>query len=110
MPDLHRVCPLSELPEGEVRSVEVHDRVVAVFHHQGNYFAVDDFCPHQGASLSGGHVENGCVTCPWHAWRFHLADGAWADNPKLKIRCYGIVQKDGDLFLELSPPANTNPI
>ena len=33
-----------------------------------------------GASLSGGYVENGVVTCPWHAWRFRLTDGAWADN------------------------------
>ena len=43
-----------------------------------------------GASLSGGYVENGVVTCPWHAWRFRLADGAWADNPRIKIGCYPV--------------------
>ena len=41
-----------------------------------------------GVSLSGGFVENGIVTCPWHACAFGSADGAWADNPRIKIGCY----------------------
>ena len=47
-------------------------------------------CPHMGASLAGGFVEDGIVTCPWHYWRFRLADGAWADNPRIKIGCYPV--------------------
>jgi nitrite reductase (NADH) small subunit/3-phenylpropionate/trans-cinnamate dioxygenase ferredoxin subunit len=43
-----------------------------------------------GASLGAGHVEDGVVTCPWHAWRFRLCDGAWCENPKLKIPAYEV--------------------
>ena len=35
-------------------------------------------------------MENGIVTCPWHAWRFRLTDGTWADYTKVKIGCYPV--------------------
>ena len=59
--------------EGEGKTVEVGDKLIAVFRVGDEYLAIDDVCPHMGASLSGGYVENGIVTCPWHAWRFRLA-------------------------------------
>jgi nitrite reductase (NADH) small subunit/3-phenylpropionate/trans-cinnamate dioxygenase ferredoxin subunit len=93
--DFHTVCRVSDLKEGEGRTVAVGQKLIAVFLHNGEYRAIDDTCPHMGASLSGGYVENGIVTCPWHAWRFRLADGAWADNPRIKIGCYP-VRVEGD--------------
>ncbi|MCY2940736.1 MAG: Rieske (2Fe-2S) protein [Planctomycetota bacterium] len=107
MSKLHKVCKVSELPEGQVHTIEVEEKYVGVYHQQGKYFAIDDFCPHMGASLSGGHVEDGTVTCPWHAWRFRLCDGAWADNPRLKVGCYNVSVVDDEIFLET--PANNQP-
>src|ERR1700676_2081844 len=95
MAEFRKVCLLSEVPEGEGKAVEVGGKVIAVFCSGGQYHALDDFCPHMGASLSGGHVENGIVTCPWHAWRFRLNDGTWADNPRIKIGSYP-VRVEGD--------------
>jgi nitrite reductase (NADH) small subunit/3-phenylpropionate/trans-cinnamate dioxygenase ferredoxin subunit len=95
MAEFRTVCRVGELAEGEGRTVEVGNKLVAVFRTADGYFAIDDLCPHMGASLSGGYVENGIVTCPWHAWRFRLADGAWADCPRIKIGCYP-VRVEGD--------------
>jgi nitrite reductase (NADH) small subunit/3-phenylpropionate/trans-cinnamate dioxygenase ferredoxin subunit len=95
MSDFQTVCRVTDLKEGEARTAEVGGKLVAVFFDRGQYFAIDDVCPHMGASLAGGYVENGTVTCPWHAWRFRLADGAWADYPRVKIGCYEVrVQGD----------------
>lgn len=105
MAERHRVCKVDELKEGGVKTIELHDRVVGVYLTDGQYHAIDDFCPHMGASLSGGLVENGTVTCPWHAWRFRLCDGAWADNPKLKVACYKVIVEAGEIFIE-TPPVN----
>ncbi len=95
MAEFHRVCRVGELAEGEARTVEVGKKLIAVFRQGGGYYAIDDVCPHMGASLASGHVENGTVTCPWHAWRFRLADGTWADYPRIKIGCYP-VRVEGD--------------
>ena len=105
MAEFRTVCRVSDLGEGEGKTVEVGGKLIAVFCEGGKYFAIDDTCPHMGASLSGGYVEGGIVTCPWHAWRFRLADGTWADNPRLKIGCYP-VEVVGDeirLCVEVSP-------
>jgi nitrite reductase (NADH) small subunit/3-phenylpropionate/trans-cinnamate dioxygenase ferredoxin subunit len=95
MAEFHTVCKVEDLCEGEGRTVQAAGRLIALFCVAGQYHAIDDVCPHMGASLSEGCVENGVVTCPWHAWRFRLADGAWADNPRLKIGSYPVRVEGG---------------
>ena len=95
MAEFRTVCSVSDLHEGLGRTVWVDEKPFALFRVNGEIYAIDDTCPHMGASLGGGFVENGTVTCPWHFWRFRLADGKWADNPRLGIGCYQ-VRVDGD--------------
>jgi nitrite reductase (NADH) small subunit/3-phenylpropionate/trans-cinnamate dioxygenase ferredoxin subunit len=90
MAEFRTVCHLGDLVEGLGHTVYLADKPIAVFLVGGKYYAIDDTCPHMGASLAGGFVENGTVTCPWHFWRFHLHDGKWADNPRLGIGCYPV--------------------
>jgi nitrite reductase (NADH) small subunit/3-phenylpropionate/trans-cinnamate dioxygenase ferredoxin subunit len=101
MAEFKTVCRVGEIPEGEGKTVIVGGKLIAVFCTAGQYHAIDDTCPHMGASLSGGAVEDGIVTCPWHAWRFRLSDGAWADNPRFKIGCYGVRVSAGEVQVEV---------
>lgn len=103
MAEFTTVCRVGDVPEGEGRAFAVGNKLVAVFRDKGQYFALDDVCPHMGASLSGGFVSDGVVTCPWHAWRFRLADGAWADSPRLKTGCFP-VHVEGDQVQVLVEP------
>jgi len=84
------VAKVGDIPEGEGVAYPVNSRMVAVFNNGGTYQAIDDFCPHMGASLAGGYLENGIVTCPWHAWRFSVCDGTWCDNPRIKIDAFEV--------------------
>lgn len=85
------VASVGDIPEGQGRTYKVGDRLIAVFLHEGDYYAIDDLCPHMGASLGAGEVdERGAVTCPWHAWRFSVVDGTWCDNPRLKVAAYDV--------------------
>jgi nitrite reductase (NADH) small subunit/3-phenylpropionate/trans-cinnamate dioxygenase ferredoxin subunit len=101
MAEYRTIARIGELPEGETKVVKVHDRLIALFHHGGQYFALDDVCPHMGASLASGYVENGIVTCPWHAWRFRLSDGAWADSPRVKTGCYPVRIVENEIQIEI---------
>lgn len=100
------VCRVGDIAAGESIVVTVNQKPVAVFNVDGKFLAIDDVCPHMGASLSGGFVENGCVTCPWHHWRFRLSDGAWADSPRVKTGSYPVHVVGDEVQLEL-PPAPT---
>jgi nitrite reductase (NADH) small subunit/3-phenylpropionate/trans-cinnamate dioxygenase ferredoxin subunit len=90
MPEFYTVARVGDVADGTSRTVEVAGKLVALFRHGGLYYALDDTCPHMGASLAEGEVEQGVVTCPWHGWRFRLADGAWADSPRVKTGCYPV--------------------
>ncbi len=103
MAEFRKVCKVADLTEGEGKTVTVDGKTVAVFRTADGIRAIDDCCPHMGASLSGGWVENGVVTCPWHAWRFRLADGAWVDNPRIKIGCYAVRVSGDDVEVEVPP-------
>jgi len=95
MPQFHSVCRADEVKDGEGKTVVVGNKLIAVFRTGELLQAIDDACPHMGASLSGGYLEDDIVTCPWHAWRFRLTDGAWADNPRIKIGCYPVKVEAG---------------
>lgn len=97
MSEFKTVAKVGEIPVGEGRAYEVNGVIVAVFNVNGEYTAIDDCCPHQGAPLSEGYLEGDCVTCPWHAWHFSVKDGSWLDNPgsKLKVETFDVrVERD----------------
>lgn len=107
MGTLHKVCRVGELQDGQCGTLAVGRKTIAVFRVADNYFAIDNMCPHMGAELSGGLVEDGIVTCPWHYWRFRLADGAWADNPRVKIGSYPVHIVGEEIQVEIPDPPAT---
>lgn len=104
MSEFVSIAKVGDIPDGEGRSYPVNGKVIGLFFVEGEYHAINDFCPHMGASLASGHVEDGAVMCPWHAWRFCVKDGTWLDNPKsdLKTDSYQ-VKVEGDEILVSVP-------
>lgn len=90
MSEFVTVAKVGSIPAGQGATFPVGERLVAVFNDGGQYFAIDDLCPHMGASLGAGEVHDGIVACPWHAWRFRVSDGTWCDNPRLKVASYAV--------------------
>ena len=82
------LCDLDELDEGRGKYVEIGGFHLAVFLHEGRTFAIDNYCPHAGGSLSAGFVQDGCAVCPWHYWAFHLENGELRGSPGVKITTY----------------------
>ncbi len=77
-----RVCRVGDIPEGEARMFVVAEQLIGVFHVAGEHFALDNLCPHAGASLAHGLIEGATVRCRIHHWRFSLVDGAYLDEDK----------------------------
>ena len=104
--EFQTVAKVADIPEGAAKAFEVGNKLVAVFHRPGGVFlAIDDVCPHMGASLAEGCVEGDVVTCPWHAWRFRLTDGAWVSVPKLKIGSYAVRIVGDEVQVQAAPAA-----
>ena len=110
MGDFTTVAKVGAIPEGRGEAFAVNGRMVAVFNEGGQYWAIDDFCPHMGASLSGGHLEEGIVACPWHLWRFCVRDGTWCDNREISIDHFEVRVAGDEIQVHVPPkPASPKP-
>lgn len=100
------VAKVGAIPEGEGRAFPVNGKMVAVFLKDGQYYAINDTCPHLGASLAGGYLEGTGVICPWHAWKFCVKDGTWLDNPQAKLRtdCYAVQVVGDEIQVQVPEP------
>jgi NAD(P)H-dependent nitrite reductase small subunit len=102
MPIHARCGPAAELPPGASKVVEVKDHVVAIFNLNGEFYALDNVCPHQGGPLGEGYLEEtGVVSCPWHAWNFDIRTGVSPIDPEVKVRCYPVRVESGELIVQI---------
>jgi 3-phenylpropionate/trans-cinnamate dioxygenase ferredoxin component len=72
------VCPLAELPPGQMRLVEHDDLEIGVFNCDGTIYAIEDRCSHDDGPLAEGTLDESACTleCPRHGSLFSLRDGA----------------------------------
>jgi len=96
-----RVANVSDVPEGRGIVVELGEKRLALFRHQGAFFAMDETCPHRGGPLHEGFVQDGVVMCPWHLWQFDLRSGVSPLNPLSKVNTYPTRVAGNDVFVEL---------
>ena len=77
-----RIGNVSEMPaEGAAKAFELPGAAVCVARVHGQLAALNDVCPHQGAPLSEGTIEDGRVVCSWHGWSFDPKTGTELWNP-----------------------------
>jgi nitrite reductase (NADH) small subunit/3-phenylpropionate/trans-cinnamate dioxygenase ferredoxin subunit len=82
-------------------TVQAGGKRIALFRVDDAVYAIDDACPHMGASLGAGAVEGGVVTCPWHGWRFRVTDGAWVSCPNNRNKTYAVRVEGGQVFVKV---------
>jgi 3-phenylpropionate/trans-cinnamate dioxygenase ferredoxin component len=100
MPEV-RIASVQDIPEGEGIVVAVEGKRLAVFRDEGEFFALDETCPHRGGPLHEGFILEGVVACPWHMWQFDLRSGRSPLNPLSKVRTYKTRVEGNDLLVEL---------
>ncbi len=100
-PDWIEIGRLDELDGGRLE-VRAADRDLAVFVVDGEVRVIDNLCPHRGAPLAGGTVDDGVVTCPLHRWQFDLATGVSPDHPGAQVGTYEVrVEDDGRILAHI---------
>ncbi len=75
------VARVEELALGERRVVGMDDTQIVVFNLDGQYYAIENVCTHDGGQLTGGTVEGDQIVCPRHGARFCLRTGAALSAP-----------------------------
>jgi len=112
------VCPAAELLPGDKRIVDVPGGPsIGVFNIGGEYHAIKNVCPHNGAPLCLGSVhathapselhqfepcmEGRVIRCPWHGWEFDIVSGKGLYDRNSRVATYVVEVQDGVVTLVL---------
>ena len=97
-----KVAAVDEIASGGGKLVEVDEVRIAIFELDGEYYAIEDVCTHDGGPLVEGKIVNECqVQCPRHGARFDIRTGAALSFPAFEaINTYAIRVEGEDVFVE----------
>lgn len=99
----HDVGAAADFAPERGRCVTVEDRELAVFRTESGWHAIDNSCPHAGAPLSDGDLDDeGHVWCVWHGWAFDLRTGACEVAPETPVGVHHVRVADGRVLVALA--------
>ncbi len=103
----------ADIPPGGRKLVSLAGREIVIFNLKGDYYALNDRCPHEAGSLCKGKLaaltvstepgsygwtrENEFIRCPWHGWEFDIRTGRSVCDPRsMRTRLYDVQVEHGD--------------
>jgi nitrite reductase (NADH) small subunit len=97
-----KLCNSSDLPEdGTLKAFRGGEFDICVARCDGTTYAFANRCPHQGAPLSAGELDNCIVICPYHAWRFSVVTGEPEKEGDPALVRYEVRELRDEVFIQL---------
>ena len=99
MSDFVKVAQRNDIPDPGKQLVELEDRLVVLFHIDGEFFCIDDVCTHDGGPLGEGELDQHCIACPRHGAKFDVRTGNAMSMPATEPTLIHEVKLEGDSIL-----------
>ncbi|HWL05612.1 MAG TPA: Rieske (2Fe-2S) protein [Xanthobacteraceae bacterium] len=123
----HVVARADEIGPGQSKLVTARGREIGIFNVNGDYFALANKCPHEGASLCKGRIiglaeadepgqyrlsrQGELLRCPWHGWEFDIRTGqSWCDPENTRVRAYSTRVESGEELEQAAAEAKAEAI
>jgi 3-phenylpropionate/trans-cinnamate dioxygenase ferredoxin subunit len=89
------VANAADIPPERATVFEVGDHEVAICNVDGDFYAIDDVCTHDGGALDQGELEGNEIECPRHGARFDVRTGEATQLPAYVPVATHAVRVDG---------------
>jgi 3-phenylpropionate/trans-cinnamate dioxygenase ferredoxin subunit len=99
MAEFKKVATQSDLAPGQKMLVEYAGEPVGLFNIDGEYFAIEDICTHDGGPLVEGDLHGDVIVCPRHGARFDVKTGQVRTLPAYRPVPTYLVKTEGDDIL-----------
>jgi nitrite reductase (NADH) small subunit/3-phenylpropionate/trans-cinnamate dioxygenase ferredoxin subunit len=108
--DWKRIGTRNMFRRGRGRTIEIDGTRIAIFNERGKLHALDDACPHMGASLADGQIKDGQVFCSWHHWSFSLQDGHCTMRDWKAAASHPLKTNGEDVYVKLQGKTDDPPL
>ena len=99
----HDVGASADVSEDMPLTTKLGDKEIGVYRLKGQYYALEDVCPHAYALLSQGFVMNDEIECPLHGARWNICSGKMTAEPGGRdLRCYPCKEENGRVLIQAS--------
>jgi nitrite reductase/ring-hydroxylating ferredoxin subunit len=98
---LKNIGPVANFPVNKGVCIDVDGTKVAVFNVTGQYYAIEDTCPHRGASFSQGMVAGTSVNCPWHGAEVDVRTGLCGPPAPRAVKTWDVSCDGNQLFIDV---------
>lgn len=98
---METVAPLQDIPDGESYLFRFGPHQIVLFRRGTSVTALNNECPHAGASLASGYTNGIIVACPWHGWEFDCATGKCLSVDDVDAEVFPVVIEAGIVKIEL---------
>ena len=123
----HVVARVEDVRPGTPLLRDVKGRRIGLFNLGGEFFALHNRCPHQGAELCRGRITHlvqaetptsittsrhgEFIKCPWHGWEFDIRTGqSWCDPNSMYVRQFGVTVEPGEVLVKGPYVAESFPV
>jgi len=95
------VAKVSEIPAGTTKVVTVGGMPVMLCNVDGEIYAIEDVCTHDGGELDQGVLDGACIECPRHGARFDVRTGAVLALPAvIPVPTYAVRVEGDDIYVQ----------
>lgn len=104
------VCSVDDVAPDRPRTFTTEQgNRISIFRVKDTLYAIDDSCPHAGASLALGYTDGECVACRIHHWRFSLVTGQCVSEPRpdCRVRTYVVSICDNRILIDVPSSDST---
>ena len=95
-----KIANVNDVRQGQGKTISVNGVEIALFNIDGNFYAIDNTCPHRGGPLGEGMLDDGIVTCPWHGWKFNVATGKNVSMP-VDVKRFEVKVEGEDVLVDV---------
>jgi nitrite reductase (NADH) small subunit len=96
------IAKTSECPPGTARECIAGGKIIALFNVEGQFYALDGMCPHQGGPLGKGRLSGCIITCPWHGFQFDVTTGQHQTSKSLVHPSFAVRVTGDEVQVEIS--------
>ena len=93
-----KVAVTSDLKPGDVTMTKIDKVEVLIANLDGEFYAIDNYCPHEGWALHEGILEDDCIECPGHSHFYSVKTGQRTGVPSEKAKTFAL-KIEGDVIL-----------